>query len=142
MRTYVYIDGFNLYYRALKGTKHKWLNVAALSAAVLHSDHRIEAVNYYTARVSGRIDPKAPARQHSYLRALETIPKVSIFYGNFMISKKWSGLVHPGKYSSRHQSAFSLQNFKKALAMGIPTRPCRRRSHGKNATHGRLGSQS
>jgi len=27
MRTIVYSDGFNLYYRALKGTSHKWLDV-------------------------------------------------------------------------------------------------------------------
>ncbi|MDA8399005.1 MAG: helicase-related protein, partial [Actinomycetota bacterium] len=30
-RTFVYIDGFNLYYRALKGTPHKWLDIEALS---------------------------------------------------------------------------------------------------------------
>ena len=27
MDTIVYIDGFNLYYRALKGTPYKWLNL-------------------------------------------------------------------------------------------------------------------
>lgn len=32
MRTNVYIDGFNLYYGAVKGTPYKWLDVAALSA--------------------------------------------------------------------------------------------------------------
>ena len=34
-RIIVYIDGFNLYYRALKATRHKWLNISALMAAVL-----------------------------------------------------------------------------------------------------------
>jgi site-specific recombinase XerD len=29
-RTIVYIDGFNLYYRALRGTPHKWLDIAAM----------------------------------------------------------------------------------------------------------------
>ena len=31
MRTTVYIDGFNLYYRALKGSKHKWLDLKKLA---------------------------------------------------------------------------------------------------------------
>jgi hypothetical protein len=34
-RTIVYIDGFNLYYRALKGTSHKWLDIEAMSRAAL-----------------------------------------------------------------------------------------------------------
>jgi hypothetical protein len=56
-RTIVYIDGFNLYYRALKGSPHKWLDIVALSEAALPPTCRIEAVKYYTARVSGRLDP-------------------------------------------------------------------------------------
>lgn len=94
-RTIVYIDGFNLYYRALKGTPHKWLDIAALSAAVLPSSCQIIAINYYTAHISGRLDPQAPARQHAYLRALQTLPGVAIHHGNFLVSKKWSGLVPP-----------------------------------------------
>ena len=35
MRTIVYIHGFNLYYRALQGTSHKGLDVAAMSRAAL-----------------------------------------------------------------------------------------------------------
>jgi hypothetical protein len=52
-------------------------------------------VNYYTARISGRTDPNAPARQHAYLQALSTLPLVRIHYGNFLVSRKWAGLVHP-----------------------------------------------
>jgi hypothetical protein len=62
-RTIVYIDGFNLYYRALKGTAHKWLDLHALSKAALPTNHVIEKINYYTARVSGRIDPTGPRDQ-------------------------------------------------------------------------------
>jgi hypothetical protein len=94
-RTIVYIDGFNLYYRALKGTAHKWLDIAAMSAACLPTGYQIQAINYYTAHISGRLDPTAPARQKTYLRALETLPKVAIYYGNFLVTKKWSGLVQP-----------------------------------------------
>lgn len=97
-RTIVYIDGFNLYYRALKGTPHKWLNLAALSAAVLPATSEIVGINYYTARVSGRTDPTAPARQQVYLRALGCLPGVKITYGNFLTTKKWAGLVQPASF--------------------------------------------
>jgi hypothetical protein len=95
MKTIVYIDGFNLYYRCLKGTAHKWLDIAALSRVVLPKDCDIQAIQYYTARVSGRTDPEAPKRQHVYLRAISTLPNVSIHYGNFLIRQKWVGLVQP-----------------------------------------------
>jgi hypothetical protein len=94
-RTIVYIDGFNLYYRALKGTAHKWLDLVAMSQAALPSGCIIERVNYYTARISGRTDPTAPARQHAYLQALGSLPLVQIHYGNFLVAQKWAGLVQP-----------------------------------------------
>lgn len=97
-RTIVYIDGFNLYYRALKPLDHKWMNVEALSKAVLPASNQITAINYYTARVSGRTDPGAPARQHAYLRALGSLPRVTIHYGNFLTTKKWAGLVMPPNF--------------------------------------------
>ncbi len=97
-RTIVYIDGFNLYYRALKPLGHKWMNIDALSEAVLPASNRITAIKYYTARVSGRIDQGAPARQHAYLRALESLPRVTIHYGNFLTGQKWAGLVHPPQF--------------------------------------------
>jgi hypothetical protein len=94
-RTIVYIDGFNLYYRALKGTPHKWLDIEAMSRAALPHTCVIERVNYYTAHVSGRLDAGAPRRQHSYLRAIATLPNVAIHYGNFLVTQKWAGLVQP-----------------------------------------------
>jgi hypothetical protein len=39
--TIVYVDGFNLYYRALRGTAHKWLDLIALSQAVLPAANHI-----------------------------------------------------------------------------------------------------
>jgi len=95
VQTIVYIDGFNLYYRALKGTRHKWLDICAMSRAALPANFIVSKIKYYTAHVSGRTDPGAPVRQHAYLRALETLPNVEIFYGRFLVQKKWSGLVHP-----------------------------------------------
>ena len=52
MRTVVYVDGFNLYYGALKGTSWKWLDLVALFEKVLQPHHDILAIKYFTARVS------------------------------------------------------------------------------------------
>jgi uncharacterized LabA/DUF88 family protein len=86
MRTYVYIDGFNLYYGALKGTPHKWLDVKALFKAILRPENQILKIKYYTARVSARPDnPDAPTRQDFYLQALEAhIPELEITHGHFI----------------------------------------------------------
>jgi len=40
MNTYVYVDGFNFYYRVVKGTKYKWLDLSALCRLLLRQ-HRI-----------------------------------------------------------------------------------------------------
>ena len=97
-RIIVYIDGFNLYYRALKGTMHKWLDVEALCRATLPAGVQIVSINYYTARVSGLIDPAAPARQNAYLSALGTLPLVGLHYGRFMVTSTWMGLVQPPEF--------------------------------------------
>lgn len=96
MRTFVYIDGFNLYFRLLRDRpQFKWLDVVRLCRDVLSTKNVVSKVNYYTARVSGRLDAGAPARQHAYLEALKSLPEISIHYGNFLIAEKWAGLVHP-----------------------------------------------
>jgi len=84
MVTNVYVDAFNLYYGSLRGTPYRWLDLAALSARLLPKD-RINRIRYFTATVSARLDnPDAPQRQHVYLRALETIPGLSIHYGHYL----------------------------------------------------------
>lgn len=94
-RTYVYVDGFNLYYRALKGTKHKWLNLDTLVRSLLDDDNQIDCIRYFTAPVSGKLDPGQPVRQQRYLQALQTLPCVSIHLGNFLTKPKMRPLVNP-----------------------------------------------
>lgn len=80
----VYIDGFNLYYGAVKSSPFKWLDLAALSRRMLPGDH-IQTIKYFTAILSARPgDPDLPTRQQIYLRALRTIPNLSIVYGHFL----------------------------------------------------------
>jgi len=79
----VYIDGFNLYYGAVKGTPFRWLNIAALCKHLLPGDN-LQSIKYFTAIVSARPhDPQQPMRQQVYLRALRTLPNVSIIFGQF-----------------------------------------------------------
>jgi uncharacterized LabA/DUF88 family protein len=79
----VYVDGFNLYYGALKGTPYRWLNIDTLCRSMLQPDE-IVGIRYCTARVSARPgDPGKPLRQEMFLRALRTIPGLTIHFGQF-----------------------------------------------------------
>lgn len=83
-RTNVYIDGFNLYYGALKRTPYKWLDVRKMCQLLLPSDH-IQTIKFFTAHVSARShDVQLPARQQIYFRALKTIPNIVLVYGHFL----------------------------------------------------------
>lgn len=90
LRTIVYVDGFNLYYRALRGTPHRWLDLRALSEAVLRPSNTVVAIRYFTADVSGKRDPGTPERQQAYLRALRRTPGLSVHKGHFLTSLKWA----------------------------------------------------
>jgi uncharacterized LabA/DUF88 family protein len=84
MRTFVYVDGFNLYYGAVKGTPYKWLDIFRLCQLLLPKNQIIK-IKYFTALVTARADdPDQPNRQQIYLRALRTIPGLEIIYGHFL----------------------------------------------------------
>jgi hypothetical protein len=94
----VYIDGFNLYYRALRKPEHKWLNVQTLAEA-LFPDDAVVRIKYFTAKIQpSRIDPRKHVRQQIYFRALQTLPKVELFFGNYIASPARMPL-----YEGRHQ---------------------------------------
>ena len=97
MRTFVYVDGFNLYYRALKGTACKWLDLPALFAKILQPHHDILKVKYFTARVSGTpADPSKPQRQDVYLRAFRRHqPEVEGYFGHFLSHRIRAPLAQP-----------------------------------------------
>jgi len=80
-KTYVYIDGFNLYYGALRGTPFRWLDLGKLCELLLPGND-VQAIKYFTALVKST--PSAlqqPVRQQTYLRALRTIPRCSVTLG-------------------------------------------------------------
>jgi 6-hydroxy-3-succinoylpyridine 3-monooxygenase len=77
-RSIIYIDGFNFYYGAIRGTAYKWLDMEACFRRLRPADH-IERIYYFTALVDGA---KA-LRQQRYLKALATTPLVQIILGKF-----------------------------------------------------------
>lgn len=80
----VYIDGFNLYFCAVKGTSYKWLNLLTL-CNILFPTVEIKRIKYFSAKVKALPhDPSAPTRQDTYWRALKTVPNLEIIEGNFV----------------------------------------------------------
>ena len=95
MITNLYVDGFNLYYRALKDTPFRWLNLRKL-AEVLFPQDDIQGVYYFTARLDARPgNPNQPRRQLVYLRALATLPGFDIHFGTFRSGVKRRPLAEP-----------------------------------------------
>ncbi len=96
MRVCVYVDGFNLYYRALKRTPYKWLNLLDLAQSFLDPTDQISRIRYFTARVSPRAgNPSAPRDQQVYLSALDSLPEVQLHFGRFLPKDKWRPIAHP-----------------------------------------------
>ena len=79
----VYIDGFNLYYGALKGTPYKLLDVSAMCRLLL-PERDIGIIRYFTSQIEAQPhNEQAPDRQANYFRALQTDPAISMHWGRF-----------------------------------------------------------
>lgn len=95
MRVNIYVDGFNLYYGSLKKTAHKWLDLSAVARRLFPND-TIHRIRYFTANVIPEPgDPQQGQRQQIYLRALKTIPNLSIHEGFFQRNIARMHLAHP-----------------------------------------------
>lgn len=81
-RAIVYIDGFNLYYGALKDGPYKWLDLEKFFVR-LRQDDEIQRIFYFTAQVDG----DAGRRQAAYLRALTTLPLVTVVPGKYKMKQ-------------------------------------------------------
>lgn len=97
MTTNFYIDAFNLYYGCLKGGPYKWLNFAEFCRRSFPPPGNVlNRVRYFTALVKPYpSDPQQPVRQQALLRALRTLPEVSIHLGQYRKSKTHLKLVSP-----------------------------------------------
>ncbi len=80
----VYVDGFNVYYCAVRYTAYKWLDLHLLCRN-LFPLITIKEIKYFSAKVKPvPWDLSAPTRQTFYWRALETIPNLKIIRGTFV----------------------------------------------------------
>ncbi len=123
MKTNVYIDGFNLYYGSLKGTPYKWLDPLAMCHRLLPG-HSIGRIRYFTARVSSLpTNLQAADKQVAYLRALETIPQLTIHLGRFSSHPAYA-LAFPLAYSAsdgRPQTVRILKTEEKRSDVNLAT---------------------
>lgn len=86
LRYALYVDGFNLYNRLLKRHPHcKWLDLRELFRN-LNLSGDLTHIRYFTSIVlNNERDPSVAERQAMYLRALQTTPRLKIYYGQFML---------------------------------------------------------
>lgn len=82
-----YVDGFNLYF-GLKDSRFKkyyWLDLPALSAALLKPGQQLVATHYFTARIrtNGRNAADAK-RQTNYIDALAAQDNLTVHEGHYL----------------------------------------------------------
>jgi len=86
-RVIAYIDGFNLYFGLKsKGWKrYYWLDLCELCRRLLKPGQVLEAVKYFTSRVSPTPgDPDQGKRQGTYLEALEAQSGIKTVLGHYL----------------------------------------------------------
>lgn len=94
-KTIVYVDGFNLYYGALKRTPYRWLNLEKLFGSVF-PQNQICRIKYFSARVHPQPgDPDQQTRQLLYWRALQTVGIIDIIEGHYLSHEKSLPLANP-----------------------------------------------
>ncbi|MCY4164776.1 MAG: NYN domain-containing protein [Gammaproteobacteria bacterium] len=98
MKIHAFIDGFNLYYGALKGTPYKWLDLWKFCQRLVPRTCEIRCVNYFTAKVRGQPGkPGSRERQRIYLAALRHhVTGIDIVYGQFRAHAVAMKLLTPG----------------------------------------------
>lgn len=105
MRTIAYVDGFNLYYRAIRQLHCKWLDLWALIDSTLPPQHTLDRIKYFTAPVHalpGNLD--SPARQRVYLAALRAYrPGIEVIHGAFTVHAKCQRMLHPAGRLARKE---------------------------------------
>jgi uncharacterized LabA/DUF88 family protein len=87
-RVIAYIDGFNLYFgmKSEGYARFFWLDARKLSQRLLKPHQALVAVKYFTSRI--RLPREKASLQNKFLEALETLPGLEIFYGNYQINRR------------------------------------------------------
>ena len=109
MKTFIYIDGFNLDYGSVKDTPYKWLNIHRMCELLLPND-QIVGLKYFTAKIISRPnDPLKHIRQQVFLRALRTLSNLEIIYGHYSEHRKWMRLVNPQPGQSKYAEVIKTE---------------------------------
>jgi hypothetical protein len=117
MKTSVYVDGFNLYYGAVKNTPYKWLNIRRL-CELAFPRNQIAEIHYCTAIVKDAPwDPKQSTRQQMFIRALETTG-VEVHYGSFLSKVVRMPLALPPAAGSRMVEVIKTEEKGSDVALG------------------------
>lgn len=85
-RVISYIDGFNLYFglKAKGWRKYYWLDLAAMSRALLKPGQTLEHCHYFTARIRTGGQSQNARRQATWLDALATRPDITSHFGHYL----------------------------------------------------------
>ena len=79
----------------MRDTPYRWLDIGKLVQLLL-PQHTINRIRYFTALVVNRpSDARQRQRQQAYLRALQTIPDLTIHYGHLLAKTKRRPLARP-----------------------------------------------
>ena len=96
MSVRAYIDGFNLYMRAIRYHNIRWVDLSAMVESVCHVE--VNHTYYFTARVRAEEDdPSKHVRQDVYIRALRATGH-TVVEGVFRRDPKWrkpKGTLNP-----------------------------------------------
>lgn len=104
LRANVYFDGFNFYYGCFKNKNrpqwrpYKWLDLDAFIRKVFPA-YEIHRIRYFTAPVHPSPEnPDSPIRQELYLKALRTLPNLTVHLGRFAIRARRRRLADPRSF--------------------------------------------
>ena len=124
--TIAYIDGFNFYYGAVKGTPYKWLDFEASCADTLLPRDNIVKIRYFTARVSAK-----PHRRTASAVANRQDPPtcgrsprnriIEIHYGHFVTRNVRLPLARPPAQGPRTVEVLRTEEKGIGRQLGQPT---------------------
>jgi hypothetical protein len=117
VKTNVYVDGFNLYYGAVKNTPYKWLNIRHM-CELAFPKNEIAEIHYCTAIVTDAPwDPHQSTRQQMFIRALETTG-VQVHYGSFLSNVVRMPLAKRPRKGSRMVEVIKTEEKGSDVALG------------------------
>ena len=130
-RATVYFDGFNFYYGCFKSGRSsdwracKWLDLEAFCAGMF-PQLEIRRIRYFAARIApSPLDPGAELRQAEYLRAITTLPTVSLHEGSYSTMRKERYLADPHVRTPTlmvpHQKVHVIVNEEKGSDVSLAT---------------------